>query len=147
MTQVWGPSIWKYLHTLAEKIGCQQLNKLQEADERRLVIQILNSIGICMPCIICRKHYMEWKQQRSLKRFENLGQENLKFQIKTWLYELHNKVNENNKKPIDLVGFNELSELYGEVNIRQALSLIPIQSAEMKILRSQSYLLFSIWQV
>ena len=57
-----------------------------------------------------------------------------------------NKVNEQNNKN-HLVEFNELSELYGNINIRQALSLIPIQSAEMKIVRSQSYLLFSIWQV
>jgi len=89
---------------------------------------------------------MEWKQQRSLKRFETLGQDNLKLQIKLWLYDLHNKVNEQNNKN-HLVEFNELSELYGNINIRQALSLIPIQSAEMKIVRSQSYLLFSIWQV
>lgn len=135
----WGAPYWKFLHGLAEKIGSKPLTKIQEADERRWVLLLLQKVGISMPCQVCRKHYKEWRLARPIRVAD-------KESVRRWLYDLHSNVN--SRKGINVQPtLEELESLYKGVNVRDELASIPVQSPEMKDVRRIAVMLFSLWGV
>ena len=140
----WGPKYWKFLHGLIEKIGrCTSLKKLQEDDEARYVLQILNAVLLSMPCLSCRKHYKEWLLLYPLRHFSKLRRAALREALRKWLWGLHSDVNMRNKVSVQ-PALEDLEGIYSSVNIKDALNDIPILSPEMKEVRRISYLLFSL---
>lgn len=130
----WGPKLWIFLHSLAEKTGKSNLSKLQEADEVRYILQILKKMCLCMPCIICRKHYNEWLIAHPLRNYENMRDSLFRENIKNWLYKLHSDVNKRKGVLIE-PAFEDLEGLYGAISVRNALRDVPIKSVEMKEVR------------
>jgi hypothetical protein len=80
-TTVWGPPLWKVLHTLAE---C--------SDNSPLWHDILTSMETLIPCPTCKAHFIEYRQQNPAPA-DHQG-------IVDWFFILHNIVNARLNKPL-----------------------------------------------
>ena len=80
-TTVWGPPLWKVLHTLAEF-----------SDNSPLWFDILNSLETFIPCPVCKTHFTEYKTQNPAPA-DHQG-------IVDWFFILHNIVNARTNKPL-----------------------------------------------
>ena len=80
-TTVWGPPLWKVLHTLAEL-----------SDNSPLWFDILNSLETFIPCPVCKTHFTEYKTQNPAPA-DHQG-------IVDWFFILHNIVNARTNKPL-----------------------------------------------
>ena len=82
-TTFWGPSGWKFLHTLTfiypENPSFSDKVKMRE---------FMNSLYLILPCKYCRASFL--KYSNSLPIDEHLESRNM---IIEWLYKIHNKVN------------------------------------------------------
>jgi hypothetical protein len=91
MSQPWGPSLWRIVHTFAERVGRQTIPILIE-DERRAWLQFLKSLEHAMPCQKCRRHYRAYRQLNPLEFYSYQG-EMVRTLSRTWLWKLHTKIN------------------------------------------------------
>jgi hypothetical protein len=100
--EVWGPPLWRLLHSLAERLGRQTI-PLLATDEKRAWASLLKAVGQVMPCLACRNHFREWSGRRPAIATRDLARE--------WLWSLHNEVN----KERGVVGpaVDQLPDLYG----------------------------------
>ncbi len=80
-TTVWGPPLWKVLHTLAE---C--------SDNSPLWHDILTAMETLIPCPTCKAHFIEYRQQNPAPA-DHQG-------IVDWFFILHNIVNARLNKPL-----------------------------------------------
>jgi hypothetical protein len=112
----WGPLFWKLLHGLAEYSGKQRLAEFH-GDERRSWISLLNSLQATLPCDICRGHYKEWLVEHPVEEILTIPYSSLNLYVRSWLWTLHNRINEGNDKP--LVSFESLETMYKGVELTQ----------------------------
>lgn len=107
-TTVWGPPLWKVLHTLAE---C--------SDNSPLWHDILTAMETLIPCPTCKAHFIEYRQQNPAPA-DHQG-------IVDWFFILHNIVNARLNKPLyDAAGLpcgDKASLLAGIEPIIQRLSV------------------------
>jgi hypothetical protein len=72
----WGPLLWKLLHLLAEPT--------HNSERLHIWKIVLHKTALIMPCEKCRKHLSEYLLAHKLEN------------IRTYLWKLHNSVNERN---------------------------------------------------
>ena len=82
-TQFWGPSGWRFLHTMANiyPVKPNMTDKLMMRDFMGLIADIL-------PCKYCRASFTKYSQSLNITPY--LESDIL---IQEWLYKMHNKVN------------------------------------------------------
>jgi hypothetical protein len=88
MTKRWGTPVWYFLHTFAE-----QINPVFYEAKRDEICNLLRTLFTCLPCPECSKH--------STAHTKDLQGKNVrtKEELKTYMFNLHNKVNAFLKKP------------------------------------------------
>ena len=102
---VWGPSLWRILHTLAERLGSQK-NSMLIADEQRAWMNFLHSVENAIPCKRCKDHYKRWTKEH---RIDSAVVQDT---ARKWVWGLHTEINgEQNKVGPE---FSEMGALYGE---------------------------------
>ncbi len=123
----WGPEMWKILHGLSEKIGNypqvshRYITNAESNEEKRLWTILLTSLRLSLPCPLCRKHYTEYINHQSPNRFLHL--DNIpKEEIRKWLFNLHNSINEKNQKPF--IPIENITELYRNINFSYSLHIV-----------------------
>lgn len=104
----WGPLFWRLLHAMAERAG-KQTEPIGQQDELRLWQNLLTSLKDTLPCDVCRNHYGEWLKEHPPELLE-LPYGEFHAWIKTWLWTLHNRINEGNDKPT--FKFEDLHDMY-----------------------------------
>jgi len=87
--EVWGPAVWRLLHTLAEKVN-ENIYPALSKELFQLVVQICKNL----PCPDCAKH--AYSSLQRIKR-ENIY---TKTDFINTLYLFHNYVNVRKKKPL-----------------------------------------------
>ena len=95
----WGPLFWKILHGLAEMAG-RQKDAVLQGDEVRTWIQVLTQMKQCLPCDICREHYSRWLAAHPVDGLGKMSYKDVGLWIQTYLFDLHNEINEGNDKPV-----------------------------------------------
>jgi hypothetical protein len=100
-TAVWGPPLWKVLHTLAESPAVASI----WAD-------IPAALDVSLPCPECEEHYHAWLTAHPCPVADADG-------IRTWLRDLHNTVNARNGKPTWTA--EEVTAAYRDADVRPAL--------------------------
>ena len=97
---VWGPKAWFFLHTIT-------FNYPENPTEKDKIIysSFFNSLTNVLPCSICANHYKE-----NLKKYPIETNLDNKDDLVNWLINLHNLVNEYNKKPT--LSYNEVIDYY-----------------------------------
>lgn len=89
LRDVWGNNIWYLFHTIAEKIDD---NKFKESIND--IEDVIKLICGNLPCPDCSKHASAEMAKVNFKSMTN------KKQLKTMLFNFHNYVNKNLKKPL-----------------------------------------------
>ena len=102
---VWGPAMWRILHSLAERLG-KQTNTLLIQDEQRAWINFLRSVESVIPCKRCKGHYRDW----GLKNRIDLAA--MRITARAWLWGLHNEVNR--ERHIQGPELAEMEAIYGQ---------------------------------
>ena len=121
-TRIWGPALWRLLHSLAEKSEMYN-TKIQQADELRLWFNLLTSFKFFLPCPVCKKHYNEYLQIKPIELLltSYIG---LKQRLREWLYNLHSRVNAQNSKYVT-IAIEDLPTLYGNyTNYNEDLRIV-----------------------
>jgi len=100
---VWGPSTWTLLHTLAEKIKDEYYNELLPD-----MLVMVKRICMNLPCPDCSAHAMQIMSKVGPDHFPT------KTSFKTFLFQFHNSVNmRTNKRPFTM---EELNAKYERAN-------------------------------
>ena len=86
---VWGPATWTLLHTLAAKVIESEFTR-----ERSYLIEFIHEICGCLPCPECRSHAL------SNLKAAKMNMITTKQQLIDFLYEFHNRVNQQTRKRI-----------------------------------------------
>ena len=153
---VWGPILWKLMHGLAERVGSTPFPMYAE-DERRYWIALLKAMGKMIPCPTCKEHYAAYTKENPFEApLKTQSYLDLNNWIRTYLWDLHNWVNQSNGKPE--FPFEEISILYNKVNLRETLKdlrrpvELAIQLSGTQIVGFQEFskhlsMLFSIYGV
>jgi len=90
---IWGPHLWTILHSLGERLKGNSL------EETRLWSGLLSSLRYSLPCPQCKKHYSDYYITHPIS------------DIRIWLYNLHNEVNNRiEKKGIVIEQLSEYSK-------------------------------------
>lgn len=106
---VWGPCIWKTIHTLTVKIKDSEFN-----NQKKGLIDIIYRICTNLPCPMCSSHC------RGLLRKYNVTHINTKEGLIKVMFKIHNDVNIRLKKSV--FKYEELLSLYKSYNIRDVLN-------------------------
>jgi hypothetical protein len=110
-TAEWGPLAWDILHGLAERSG----SGINPADERRGWVTLFGSIALMLPCEICREHFKVYLAEHPVDNILDMDYKLLKNYVKTWLWTLHNIINNGNSK--ESFPFDGLTSKYKDIPI------------------------------
>ena len=78
-TTVWGPSMWRVLHSLSFSIS------EENEKDRKKFLDFLESLRTLLPCEDCRLHFSQYLEEHNPQKAENLA---------VWTFDFHNAVNE-----------------------------------------------------
>jgi hypothetical protein len=86
-TRVWGPAGWLFLHSIAQNYPWKPTEK-----QKKNYLHFFRLLGNVLPCRYCRESYQEFIKlpETELKRSVMTS----RLTLVTWLYNIHNKVNE-----------------------------------------------------
>lgn len=112
----WGPILWRLLHGMAECVGTPKAHLIAN-DEVHELILCLRDIETIMPCAMCRSHYRAWRKDHPLEAMANLRGVPLREAIRSWLFKLHENVNQRRGVASGLT-LEDMPRLYGSVPIR-----------------------------
>lgn len=86
---VWGPATWRFLHTLAAKIREEDFAKIRPG-----LIECITRVCDVLPCPECRGHAMSNLRRAVLTNITE------KAHLIEFLFQFHNLVNQQTRKPI-----------------------------------------------
>ena len=116
---IWGPILWKILHSVAERVGSTSF-VLYQSDERRLLVSLFKAVGKMIPCPTCKEHYNAYSKENDLEvPLKTISYFYMKDYIRKWVWDLHNWVNQSNGKPE--FPFDQVTPTYKSINIRNAI--------------------------
>ena len=87
--EVWGPPVWNFIHTLADKVNEDSFNTIKHS-----LFSIIKRICFNLPCPECSQHAKQFLLR------ENVSNINSKNEFKHMLFVFHNAVNKRKRKPI-----------------------------------------------
>lgn len=93
----WGPPMWRFIHSMAEKVGRVvdvRVQAQRNSEEKRLWLVLIQLLQKSMPCPLCRQHFREYVMRNGFGNiFNSVGEERRKG-VRTWLWLLHKQVRE-----------------------------------------------------
>lgn len=119
----WGSLLWKIIHSTCAHLG-NNTNAILQRDELTYFKAFQRKLFYIIPCKICRTHYKEY-----MINIKDVKYDEIKEYSTNYYYNLHNKINSSNNKPLfkkeDLEIYNyskneynnlltELNELYSK---------------------------------
>lgn len=123
-TSVWGPTMWKTLHLITfsypEKPSFVQ---------RKQFYDFFNNLRYIIPCVYCRKNYIEHLNEIPIEPYLDNNQLLIK-----WLIDIHNLVNKKLNKPMK--SYSEVFSIY-----KNMMSEINDEKSENKKY-SKKYIIF-----
>lgn len=87
--EIWGPPVWIFFHTLAEKINDNYFTKMKMP-----VLNIIKLIAKNLPCPKCSKEASIFLEKMNANNIRT------KQELINYIYMFHNYVNKKNNKPL-----------------------------------------------
>ena len=110
----WGPILWRLLHGLADKYG-RLMSPLYDKEQiMNWPMLIIIETQKILPCKDCRENYKEYLSSHNPNILKTLSSDEQKLWVQTFFWDLHNKKNLENNKPI--IPFDQLHTLYKDEN-------------------------------
>lgn len=103
-TTEWGPSAWKFLHTMTFAYGSEDGSV--SAAERIAARSLFESLKHLLPCKACCSHYCSALTERPLTDQVLSSRENLS----RWFVDIHNDVNVRLHKPV--MAYEDAAAMY-----------------------------------
>jgi len=91
--QEWGPDLWKLLHSYSLYAG-KNKPEIAALDEIRAWKGFIITTESVLPCRKCRQHMREWRLKHPIENIMGYRGEYFKERLCSWLWELHESVNE-----------------------------------------------------
>lgn len=110
---VWGPTMWKILHTIAEFTNSPGVPPISR--EWRILI---NAMPTCLPCPDCARHFEKWYAENPLAA--PISRDD----IRLWWLNLHNRLNEADGAAA--YAPEMLTELYGGDKYVKLAAVMPL---------------------
>lgn len=121
---VWGPILWSILHGIGERVGSIP-TPLFDPDERRGLNKLMKTTAKMIPCPSCKEHYEVYLKEHPVDEpLKSLPSSELRAYVRGWYWELHNWVNESNKKPLFLL--DDVRPMYKDTPIRTKLQELKV---------------------
>jgi len=102
--EVWGPPVWNFIHTLAEKVNEDSFNSVKVG-----LFSIIKRICLNLPCPECSQHANQFFMRVNISKIHN------KSEFKHMLYVFHNAVNKRKRKAIPI--FTNIIDRYKYMSI------------------------------
>ena len=96
MYKEWGPICWIFLHTIIEKLKEDEFKK-----KRELLIEIITSICVNLPCPNCQKHASNYLNTYKINKCIS------KNDFRTYMFTFHNMVNKRLNKSLYKIEYLE----------------------------------------
>ena len=109
----WGPILWRLLHGLADKYG-RLMSPLYAKEESIAWPLLIIETQKILPCKDCRENYKQYLSLHNPLILKTLTPDEQKIWVQTFFWDLHNKKNLENNKPI--IPFDQLHSLYKDEN-------------------------------
>ena len=101
--KVWGPGLWKYLHSAAAASGTPE--------ERAAFVALIPALGPTIPCKKCRAHFLENQRKIDIKSYMNSAE-----QLFMWTFRMHDAVNQAQGKVYpERISYLEARAMYFDV--------------------------------
>jgi hypothetical protein len=107
----WGPTLWKYLHVLAERLGTSG-SPIVDTDQATYMESILSTLPLILPCMDCQAHATSYLSQHPLPALKGLYQDHLRQTVRIWLFTFHQAVRAQKEQPPLLSTSEECAHLY-----------------------------------
>lgn len=121
-TALWGPTLWRILHTLAEFTMYGDMNRFWQI--------LLRNMRTTLPCPDCRAHFVAWSDSHPLTNIKTMPE--LRIFYRQWLLDLHNQVNVTKQSPTTPWTESQLTPTYGgdrTVRLQEVRNLITSMEA------------------
>ena len=102
---LWGPAVWFFFHTLAEKIKPGYFSSYREG-----IFTVIKDVCSSLPCPSCTTHAVEYINNVNFNSIQT------KDDLKHMLFNFHNEVNIRTKK--SLFSYDELNSKYQDANFK-----------------------------
>lgn len=89
-TNIWGPSAWKFLHTITFNYPIYPTNH-----DKNIYKNFFINLGLILPCNICQYNYNIHLEKYPIERYLSSKEDLVK-----WLINIHNEVNKLHNKPV-----------------------------------------------
>ena len=103
LANIWGPSLWTYLHLLSISYPDKPTD-----DDKEIFKKLIKYLGLTLPCDICKNHYFNFMTEEKVE----LGLKN-KQNFMELFWKLHNNVNKLNDK--EIIDFNSFLKKYDKI--------------------------------
>lgn len=117
----WGPRMWRFLHSMAEKVGKGvdvRAQTQRNSEEKRLWIVLIQLLQKTMPCPLCRQHFRVYVTQNRFGLMFTTTGESRRNELRKWLWSLHTHVRQGKSQSLDVV-LEQVPVLYNTYTIEQ----------------------------
>lgn len=97
----WGPRLWRLFHSLTEQTGRGKYRTYND-EEKRVWINLINSLLKTLPCPKCRHHFKEHLKSHPFESTLIKNGEERRIELRTWFWTFHNNVRLRKEQPIEL---------------------------------------------
>lgn len=107
----WGPTLWTYLHILAERLGSSG-SPIVDTDQATYMDVLLQYLPRILPCLDCQQHATVWATQHPPPSLKGLYRDTLRVTARQWLFDFHEGVRQQKGQPSLLDSSDCCAELY-----------------------------------
>jgi len=107
----WGPVLWAYLHSLAERLGTSG-SKIVDTDQATYMEGMIQLLPLVIPCTDCQQHASSYAQSNPLPPLKGLYDTTLRVTTRQWLYDFHQAVRKQKDQPTLVASAEECAVMY-----------------------------------
>ena len=136
----WGPTTWKLLHGIAERVG-QHDNMTLLRDEQNEIRLTLKHFAALLPCLKCQGHYREWIKNNPPEQISGKFGIDIQEALRDWVFRLHEDVNAR-RDVVSGIDPATLPDMYGAVNLRECASVLKSmykRAGELRIFKHEEW--------
>jgi hypothetical protein len=107
----WGPTLWTYLHSLAERLGGSG-SPIVDTDQATYMEVLLQYLPHILPCNECQQHATTYVTQHPPPALKGLYGPALRVTAREWLFSFHQEVRVKKGQPLLLSSSEDCVSLY-----------------------------------
>lgn len=107
----WGPTLWTYLHVLAERIGSSG-SPIVDTDQATYMEVLLTYLPRILPCHECQQHATAYLHDHPPPTLKGLYGSVLRETVREWLFVFHQTVRQKKEQSLVVFTLEECRLLY-----------------------------------